>query len=151
MIRSAARTCLPALLLGLAVLLLTPGPGLALQDTSMNRRDQANRYIAAMPVSTVLETSLVRVTSLMPPVHREPFFAYAKRNIDHNRLHALVFEALTTTFTAEELKAMADFFGSPVGQSVASKMGVYTQRVMIPVLKEVQAVATRYARQNGVE
>ncbi len=143
------RPAVSVLALGLLTLAVWPPfPALALEDTSLNRRDQANRYIEAMPVSAVLQTSLVRVSTLMPPEHREPFFAYAQRSIDTARIREQVFKALTTTFTADELKAMADFFGSPVGQSAAGKMGLYTQRVMIPVLKQVQAAAARYARQK---
>jgi hypothetical protein len=144
-----ARVGLAWLTLCLAAVCITAPPALALENTSINRRDQAERYIQAMPISAVLQTSLVRVSSLMPPEHREPFFAYAQRTIDQGRIRAAVFKALTETFTAEELKAMADFFGSPVGQSAARKMGLYTQRVMVPVMTAVQEAATRYASQKA--
>jgi hypothetical protein len=46
---------------------------------------------------------------------------------------------------------MADFFGSPVGQSVARKMGRYTERVMPLVMTVVRATATGYAREQEAE
>ena len=43
-------------------------------------------------------------------------------------------DSLVKHFTAEELKALADFYGSPVGKSAMSKMGDYTADLM-PVIQ----------------
>nr|WP_246152260.1 DUF2059 domain-containing protein [Roseospira navarrensis] len=69
--------------------------------------------------------------------------------LDHAEIRSTVLVVLTETFTARELKAMADFFGSSVGRSVAGKMGVYTDRIMPLMMMSVQQAATAYARDHG--
>jgi len=41
-------------------------------------------------------------------------------------------------FTADELKALADFYGSPVGKSAMAKFGNYMADVMPGMMAEVQ-------------
>ncbi|SDD78939.1 DUF2059 domain-containing protein [Rhodospira trueperi] len=136
----------------LAVLAMVWAPcALALEDTAANRWAQAVRYERAVPTDDVLETSVVRVARMLPPEHRQPFIDYAVLRIDRDGLRDSVLTALTETFSADELRAMADFFGSPVGQSVARKMGRYTERVMPLVMTVVRATATGYAREQEAE
>jgi hypothetical protein len=40
-------------------------------------------------------------------------------------------------FSAEELKALADFYGSPVGKSAMSKFGAYMADVMPAIQAEM--------------
>jgi len=140
-----------SLSVGVILAALWAHPALALDDTTVNRRLEAERYERAVPTVGVLETSVIRVARMLPIEHRQPFIDYALLHIDRERIRATVLSALTETFTANELRAMADFFGSPVGQSVAAKMGTYTDRVMPGVLTTVRAAATRYAREQGAE
>jgi hypothetical protein len=43
--------------------------------------------------------------------------------------------SMVKVFTAEELNALADFFGSPVGKAAMGKFGVYMADVM-PVIQQ---------------
>ncbi|MBB4286098.1 DUF2059 domain-containing protein [Roseospira goensis] len=140
-----------AALVGLALSTALAGPALALEDTAANRRAQAERYERTVPTTAVLETSVIRVARMLPKAHRQPFIDFAMLHIDRAEIRAAVLSALTETFTADELRAMADFFGSPVGQSVADKMGTYTERVMPLMMMTVRRAATTYARENVTE
>lgn len=136
----------------LAALLLVAVPASAawaLSDTPANRRAQAERYEAVMPVRDALETSTLRVARMLPREHRQGFIDFAMVHLDHDAIRSTVMVVLTETFTADELRAMADFFGSPVGRSVAGKMGLYTERVMPLMMMKVREAATTYARQQG--
>jgi hypothetical protein len=46
-------------------------------------------------------------------------------------------EAMVKHFTADELKALADFYGSPVGKSAMNKIGVYTADIMPAIQAEI--------------
>ncbi len=54
-------------------------------------------------------------------------------------------ETMIKTFTADELAALADFYGSPVGISATKKMGAYMAEIM-PVMQAeaLKAVAKTY-------
>jgi hypothetical protein len=148
MIRPRRRA--PVLMLAALLLAAAPAPAaLALTDTPSNRRTQAERYEAVMSVRDALETSTLRVARMLPREHRQGFIDFAMVHLDHDSIRATVLVVLTETFTANELQAMADFFGSPVGRSVAGKMGVYTERVMPLMMMKVREAATAYARQQG--
>lgn len=124
-------------------------PAHALEDTAANRQRQAERYEQIMSADSVLDTAVRQIAVVLPPAHREPFYAYAMARIDAAAVRTDVLRSLRDTFTADELKAMADFFGSRLGRSVAQKMQTYRTRVMPEVMTRVQAVATEYARRNA--
>lgn len=50
--------------------------------------------------------------------------------VDISRLTKAMEASMIKHFTAEELQALADFYGSPVGQSAMSKFGVYMAEIM---------------------
>ncbi|KAA5607643.1 DUF2059 domain-containing protein [Roseospira marina] len=139
----------PALALAAGLCFAPLAGAVALEDTAANRRAQAQRYEAAMPVSVSLENSLQRVAHMMPPEHRPGFIAFARARLDETQLRDTVMVVLTETFTADELQAMADFFGSSVGQSVAGKMGRFKDRVVPLMMMTVQDAAIAYAEQQG--
>ena len=45
------------------------------------------------------------------------------KHLDIGRVTAAIKAAMVKTFTADELKALADFYGSEVGRSAMAKMG----------------------------
>ena len=47
-------------------------------------------------------------------------------------------DAMVKHFTTEELKALADFYGSPVGKSAMQKFGAYMADVMPAIQAEMQ-------------
>ena len=53
---------------------------------------------------------------------------------------------MVKTFSADEFKALADFYGSDVGRSAMAKMGTYMSEVMPATMNEVQSRARQSAR-----
>ena len=47
------------------------------------------------------------------------------KDLDIPALTKAMTDAMVKHFTAEELKALADFYGSPVGKSAMQKFGAY--------------------------
>jgi len=137
-----------ALALG-AITGLSPTGASAMPDTPTNRRAQAIEYERAVPVERMLDASIAQMAALLPPEHRAPFTENARQEINPEPLRGIMLESLTETFSADELAAMAAFFGSDEGRSVATKMTRYMHRVMPPMLEQVQAAATRYAKEQS--
>lgn len=50
--------------------------------------------------------------------------------------------AMIKNFTADELKALADFYGSAVGKSAMAKMGAYMADAMGPMMTELKRAVT---------
>jgi hypothetical protein len=106
---------------------------LALEDTIANRETQADRYLAAQPVKEVLAKIIEPLMdNNSPPVPkdkrkevRELLFKYC----DWDAITSEMKNAMIKIYTADELKALADFYGSPAGQSAVAKSGAYFSEV----------------------
>ena len=75
----------------------------------------------------------------MPEEQRDQFKALMTKYLDLGRVTAAIKAAMIKTFTADELKALADFYGSDVGKSAMAKMGTYMSEVMPATMNEVQS------------
>ena len=111
-------------------------PALALEDTKANREQQAARYLLATPPKEVMDHMADQMAKTMPPDERAAFKSIFGL-IDMEAVTAIMKEAMIKTFTADELKALADFYGSPAGRSAAKKQGSYMIDVMPRLQQEV--------------
>ena len=102
----------------------------AIADTPENRRAQAQRYLQATPPKELFADMAKNMSASMPAAQRDKVTAMFTTNLDLDAITKGMEDALVKRFTAEELKAMADFYGSPVGKSVMSKMGEYSADLM---------------------
>ncbi len=105
-----------------------------LADTPENRHAQAVRYLEATPPKQLLADMAKSMGATLPAAQRDKVMTMFTTNLDIDAVTKGMEDSLVKTFTAEELKAMADFYGSPVGRSVMSKMGTYTADLM-PVMQ----------------
>ena len=124
----------PLLCLLLAfVLTLGAGRGVRAQtiaDTPENRREQATRYLAATPPKEMMAEMAKSVTANLPASQKDSVLQMFTTGLDMDALTKAMNDSLVKTFTAEELKALADFYSSPVGKSAMSKMGAYMTDLM---------------------
>lgn len=127
-----------ARLLALALLVALPSAAFALDDTPETRAVQAERYLAAVPPQTMLNDMSTKMAQSLPEEQRAGFMALMTKHLDIGRITAAIKAAMVKTFSADELKALADFYGSEVGKSAMAKMGVYMSEVMPATLNEVQ-------------
>jgi hypothetical protein len=59
------------------------------------------------------------------------------KELDIVALTKAMTDAMVKHFTTDELKALADFYGSPVGKSAMQKFGAYMAEVMPAIQSEV--------------
>jgi len=109
----------------------------ALEDTPANRDQQADRYLAAMPVKEMMDDMVKQMSKFIPEAQRQKMQDVITKHLDTAAVEKAIKEAMIKNFTADELKALADFYGSPVGKSAMKKMGAYMADVMPAIQKEM--------------
>ena len=107
--------------------------------------EAAKRYLASAPVSSMINETAQKMAGSLPENERERFISLMTRLVDQKRIEEAVLDAMVRTFTAEELNAFADFYGSEVGKSAMSKFGDYMSLVM-PVMQHEMVRAAKAAR-----
>jgi hypothetical protein len=115
----------------------------AIIDTPEARRQQAMRYLQATPPRALFEDMAKKMAANMPPSEQQQFIQRFTSQLDIDALTRAMTEALIRRFTAEELKALADFYGSPVGKSAMSKFGDYMADLMPVVQAETQKAQSK--------
>jgi hypothetical protein len=111
-------------------------------DTPENRRAQAERYLTASSPKTMFEDMAKKMSVNMPADQRAQFVELFTSKVDIDALTKAMIESMVRHFSAEELKALADFYGSPVGKSAMSKFGDYMADLM-PTLQQEMMKATQ--------
>ena len=119
-------------LLMLGLLLLVP-PVLA--DSQSERLAAAKRYVGVAQIGKITEDTVTELAKGFPAEQRTKFLEFMHRAVRPEVLEQAAMESMVKVFTAEELNALADFFGSPIGQSAMSKFGLYMADVM-PVIQQ---------------
>jgi hypothetical protein len=121
-----------------ALCLSAGSPALALDDTPATRAAQADLYLQAVPPGALLNDMTEKMAATMPENQRASFKTLMNQNLDINTLANVMRTAMIKNFTADELKALADFYGSPVGKSAMAKMGAYMADAMGPMMNELK-------------
>jgi len=114
-----------------------------LADTEENRVAQAKRYLVASPIGDMLEDLAANMASTMPDRQAKELEELFTKHIDIDSLEESLRASMVKHFTAEELRALADFYGSPVGKSAMSKFGAYMADMMPGVQREVAGALQR--------
>ena len=97
-------------------------------NTEANRMAQARRYLEAVPVRGMLEDMAENMAANMPEHASEIRKGVAA--VDVGEMTEVMLNAMVKHFTAEELRALADFYGSPAGKSAMGKFGAYMAEIM---------------------
>jgi hypothetical protein len=126
------------LLMVVSLIALASGPALALDDTPQNRAAQADYYLRVVPPQHLMGDMATKLAATLPEDKRATFIALMTKNLDINAVAALMRDSMIKNFTADELKALADFYGSPVGKSAMAKMGNYMADSMPRLVVELQ-------------
>jgi hypothetical protein len=109
----------------------------AATDTPETRRREAERYLQATPPKAMFEDMADKMAANLPPAEREKFKQMLTSQLDIPALTKAMTDAMVKHFTTEELKALADFYGSPVGKSAMQKFGAYMADVMPTMEAEI--------------
>ena len=124
--------------LSIALFLFMASVAAAMEDTPENREQQVDRYMQAVPPQPMFEDLMNKMFKHLPADHRNTL-AGDMKNFDFDALNKLTRSAMLKTFTADELAALADFHGSPIGRSATSKMGDYMAALMADFMPLMEA------------
>ncbi len=119
------------------------GSCLALDDTPANRSAEAERYIQVVPPREMFAEMAVTMAQAMPESQRGEFIELMTKNLDMEAVTDGMKESLVKVFTAEELRALADFYSSPAGKSAMKKMTPYMHDLMPLIQAEIQKAVAK--------
>jgi hypothetical protein len=108
------------------------------QDTTADRQRAMLRYMQVAPMSKMMDDAYAELAKRMPADQRAGFTAQLKRVVRVEAVEAATQTALVKHFTADELNALADFYGSKHGASAMAKFGAYMADVIPPLMTEIQ-------------
>ena len=111
---------------------------LALDDSSENRLQQAERYIAAVPPEAIMKDVTNSVSMNFSPEKSKEFRARLLEYLNIKTLSRAMKASMVKAFTADELAALADFHEMPIAKSAMQKMGLYMADVMPTVHAEIK-------------
>jgi hypothetical protein len=124
------------------MVLLMVSVSFALEDTPYNRLSQAERYLDVTPPKDLLQDAAEQMAMNFDPSQRQAFKDLITKHLDIEALTKTMKDMMVKHFTADELKALADFYGSAEGKSSMKKFGAYMADVMPSVQAEmVKAIA----------
>jgi hypothetical protein len=112
-------------------------------DTPETRRREAERYLQASPPKAMFQDVADKMAANVPADQREQFKRAMTTDVDIAALTKAMTDAMVKNFTTEELKALADFYGSPVGKSAMQKFGAYMADVMPVIQAEIMKAAAK--------
>src|SRR6266536_6239733 len=104
------------------------------RDTPETRRHEAERYFQAAPPKALFEDMADKIAVNLPADQRQQFKQMITADLDIPALTKAMIDAMVKHFTTDELKAVADFYGSPVGKSAMQKFGAYMADLM-PIIQ----------------
>jgi hypothetical protein len=114
-------------------------------DTPENRRAAAARYIAAIPVETMVTDMIDGMTAQQPPANRSAFKTMMRKLMRVDFIERITVDGMTKHFTVQEIDAMTRFYASPEGQSITKKFGPYMADIMPAIQQEVIRAAQKAA------
>lgn len=116
-----------------------------LEDSIQNRMTQADRYMKTTPVEKMMKDMFYQmsVTMFEDPVQSAEFREILTNAIDIMAITNLTRDKLIIHFTADELSALADFYGSRHGKTAMSKFGVYMADLMPQLQVFIEQAVTR--------
>jgi Uncharacterized protein conserved in bacteria (DUF2059) len=101
-----------------------------IKDTTQNRIAEANRYLSVMPPKDMLIDMVQKMSIQIPVEKRQLFTDLMTKHLDLSKFTSIVRDSMVKNFTAEELQALANFYGSPIGRSAMKKFGQYMADAM---------------------
>lgn len=118
-------------------------PAFSAPDTPETRRKEAERYLQVSPPKALFEDMADKMAANLPADQRDQFKKLMTTQVDIAALSKAMTDAMVKNFTTEELKALADFYGSPVGKSAMQKFGAYMADIMPVVQSEIMKAAAK--------
>src|SRR5260370_31205169 len=122
-LRYQSRTMKQKLVVLVLLTLSAWSPVLGAADTPETRRKEAERYLQVSPPKALFEDMADKMAETLPADQREQFKKLMTTQVDIAALSKAMIDAMGKNFTNEELKALADFYGSHTGKQEIRKIG----------------------------
>lgn len=129
------------------MLVLSSNIAFAIEDTVKNRSNEVERYFAIMPPNEMLQDVAKQMAQNYPPEKRELIIKIFTQYFDVETFTKSIKDTMVKLFTADELAALANFYGSPVGISAMKKLGIYMSEMM-PTIQAETAKAVAKANKH---
>src|SRR5947207_10294459 len=142
-LRYQSPTMKQKLVLLLVLTLSAWSPVFSAADTPETRRKEDERYLQVSPPKALFEDMADKMAATLPADQREQFKRAMTTQLDITALTKAMTDAMVKDFTTDELKALADFYGSPVGKSAMQKFGTYMADIMPVVQAEIMKAASK--------
>jgi hypothetical protein len=97
----------------------------------------------AIPPKALFEDMADKIATNLPADQRQQFKQMMTKDLDIVALSKAMTNAMVKHFTTEELKALADFYDSPVGKSAMQKFGAYMADIMPVVQDEIMKATAK--------
>lgn len=107
-------------------------------DTPQNRNQQAERYFDTSPPQALFQEMAAKDAANLLPADQKKFQDAFMANVDLPAVKKALIGALVKHFTAGELKALADFYGSAVGKSAMAKLSGYMSEIKPTIGSEIK-------------
>lgn len=111
----------------------------------------AQDFFEIRPVSELADNAIAALSEAKPPEERALFVRQMRVHMDYAMLESKMSEALISTYTPDEIKAMIAFYGSELGKSITEKQPAF-ERAVSPVLQQMldKAFTTANYGDNGL-
>jgi hypothetical protein len=115
-------------------------------DTQDERVIAADRYLKVVVMSQMLDDTVVEISKQLPAEKRPEFLRQMRLAVRAEYVERIARTSMIKHFTADELNALADFYGSKNGASVMKKFGVYMADVLPAIQSEIQRAMKQLGR-----
>ncbi len=132
------------ILTAILVLAVAVPESLAIRNTVKNRERQADRYMEIVSINKLMKDATEEIAKQIPEKDRETFKNIMNAHLDMRALEKSVKELMVKHFTADEIKALTDFYGSSAGESVMQKFGAYSADT-VPLIQDAVIKAIKKA------
>lgn len=106
-------------------------------DNHDSRVQAATRYLEVVSMRDLMADMVREGAKNVPPESRQAYIDFMTNTIRVEVLEKAALESMVRHFTAGELNALADFYGSKEGRSAMKKFGVYMADVMPVIQREM--------------
>src|SRR5215475_11640340 len=107
-------------------------------DSPEARVAAAKRYYEVSDFPRLIDATIRASAAARDPQHVDEVVQLMSRHLNVDALAHIMLNAMVKDFTAEELNALADFYGSSVGKSAMSKFPNYLSDAMPQLMAEIQ-------------
>jgi len=130
------------------VLALFSNTAFAIEDTLRNRSKEADHYLSVVPPNETLQDIAKQMALNYPPEEREFIIKAITQYMDIKAVTKSLKDAMIKIYSADELAALAEFYGSPVGKSATKKVVSFTAEILPTMQAETLKVMSMINRDD---